>query len=342
MAALDFPQEERAAFLDNNCPPDLTSIVGQLVRGMTSESSDESSILNDRLIARAIEVAVDAVDSPDPEAKNRLDYGATFIGDYRLLDELGRGGMGVVFHAVNERLNKMRPVALKILKKDLVSSESILRFRRERVMLSAVASPSVPKLLDAGTSEEGRPYFVMEYRHGMPLGRFLTHADLPIKDCLQLFEAICNAVVDVHESLIIHRDIKPNNLFVLRASDGFQISLLDFGIATVAPELEAPTWRTASAGGEGKSRVSVLDLTHGVPSPHTPRYAAPEQKQGGTVTYSTDIYALGVLLHQMAATYQHADVMSIVEKASHPNPEMRFHRVLDLRHEVSQLRSFLP
>jgi len=307
---------------------------------MTNADSDASQLLHPERVAEAVEAAVRVVDKPSFQEQSASEYGASFIGDYRLVRELGRGGMGVVFQAVNERLAPDRPVALKILKKDLMSGDSRLRFRRERVMLAAVDSIHVPELLDVGTTSDGRPYFVMEFVDGMPLDRYLSHFKLSLLDRLLLFEQICGAVVHVHESLIIHRDIKPTNVFVVATAEGFMIRLLDFGVATMTPDLMAPS-SVESLPLHNGAMDSILKLTQDQVSPHTPAFAAPEQRDGKPVTFSADIYALGVILRVMTLENSYDALIYIVEKATQADPESRYEKVAELQKAVADLRSSL-
>ena len=200
------------------------------------------------------------------------------VGPYTLVRELGRGGMGVVYLADREDLEKR--VALKLVSGGLASPDRIERFLLERRVLAQLAHPHIASILDAGITSEGTPWFAMEYVHGEPIDAYADARSLSVVDRLALFEQVCEAVSFAHQNLIVHRDLKPSNILVTAAGEA---KLLDFGIAKL---LESPTEDAAS-------------LTHTGVRALTPEYAAPEQLRGGRVTTATDVFGLGVLLHEL-------------------------------------------
>jgi non-specific serine/threonine protein kinase/serine/threonine-protein kinase len=203
------------------------------------------------------------------------------VGPYRLIRELGRGGMGTVLLAVRSDDSFQKRVAIKILKRGTDTDAIVRRFRTERQILASLEHPYIAGLLDGGTTPDGLPYFAMEYVEGQPIDEYCETRQLDTTARLQLFRKICAAVQHAHQNLIIHRDIKPANVLV--TADGTP-KLLDFGIAKLLnPELGGQTLAPTIAG----------------PQLMTPEYASPEQVRGLPVTTATDVYSLGVLLYEL-------------------------------------------
>jgi serine/threonine protein kinase/tetratricopeptide (TPR) repeat protein len=201
------------------------------------------------------------------------------IGDYKILREIGRGGMGVVFEAVREKDDFSQTVALKILKRGMDSGAMLRRFRHERQILASLEHPNIARLLDGGMSADGLPFFAMEFVAGKPLDEFCAEKDLNLNERLRLFRQICAAVSFAHSRLVVHRDLKPTNILV--TGDG-TVKLLDFGIAKiVSPENEAQN-----------QTVTALGMM-------TPAYASPEQIRGEIVSTASDIYSLGLILYEL-------------------------------------------
>jgi serine/threonine-protein kinase len=196
------------------------------------------------------------------------------VGPYRVVREIGRGGMGAVYLAVRADEEFDQRVALKLVGTGS-AAEIVRRFRAERQILAHLDPPKIAKLLDGGTAEDGRPYFVMEYVEGRPIDE--VAGSLPLRERLALFREVCAAVHFAHQNLVVHRDLKPANVLV--TAEGVP-KLLDFGIAKLLdPEGTDPG-------------LSELGLR-----PMTLKYASPEQVGGTPVTTASDVYALGVLLH---------------------------------------------
>jgi eukaryotic-like serine/threonine-protein kinase len=202
------------------------------------------------------------------------------VGAYRLLSMIGQGGMGMVWLAERSDGRFRRQAAIKFLGMGLVDRGSQERFKREGAILGRLSHPHIAELLDAGVSQTGRPYLVLEFVDGVPIHRYCDQHKLDINARCRLFLDVLSAVSHAHASLIVHRDIKPPNVLVSR--EGL-VKLLDFGIAKL---LE----------GEGSDGSATL-LTHEAGSALTPEFAAPEQITGAPVTTATDVYALGVLLY---------------------------------------------
>lgn len=203
------------------------------------------------------------------------------LGVYRLTKELGRGGMGAVYLAERDDGEFRQRVALKVIKRGMDTDFIVRRFRNERQILATLDHPNIARLLDGGTTDDGLPFFVMEFIEGNPVYRFCDERKLAIRERLELFRGICAAVDYAHQNLIIHRDIKPSNILV--TPDGVP-KLLDFGIAKILnPELAADS----------------IDPTATSMRMMTPEYASPEQVRGEAVTIASDIYSLGVLLFEL-------------------------------------------
>jgi serine/threonine protein kinase len=202
------------------------------------------------------------------------------IGVYRLIEEAGRGGMATVYLAEREVSGIQQRVALKLMDRGTDSDEVLRRFAHETRVLASLQHPNIARFYDAGATEDGRPYLVMEYIEGRPLTEYCDAARLAIEARLDLFGIVCGAVQYAHQNLVVHRDIKPSNIMV---TDRGEVKLLDFGIAKlVAEEIDpaAPLTRTG---------LRVL----------TPEYAAPEQIRGEQIRTATDVYALGVVLYEL-------------------------------------------
>ncbi|MEP7338593.1 MAG: serine/threonine-protein kinase, partial [Acidobacteriota bacterium] len=208
------------------------------------------------------------------------------IGAYRLLRQIGRGGMGTVYLAERADDVHRKQVAVKLVWPGFDSAEIFKRFRQERHILAELDHPNIARLLDGGTTDEGWSYVVMEYVDGEPLTRYCNQHKLSVAERLKLFQQVCAAVSYAHRNLVVHRDLKPSNILVTK--DG-TAKLLDFGIAKILdPAL----------------RPDSLSLTNTGMQAMTPEYASPEQVRGETITTATDVYSLGVLLYELLTGHQ--------------------------------------
>ncbi len=214
------------------------------------------------------------LDRPDPAGD-----GDRFIGSYRLLDLLGRGGMGVVYLAERADQQFEKQVAIKLMPHGLETPEMERRFRIERQILADLEHPDIARLLDGGVTDEGYPYLVMELVDGRPIDLYCREEGLGLKERLRLFRAVCSAVQFAHQRLVVHRDLKPNNILV--TGEG-QPKLLDFGVAKLV----------VAEGGEPAGGSTVFQ-------PRTPGYASPEQLANRPVSTATDVYSLGVVLYHL-------------------------------------------
>ncbi|MEL6444579.1 MAG: serine/threonine-protein kinase [Bacteroidota bacterium] len=259
--------QDRAAFLDSACPDDdLRAEVERLL--------DADATAYFRGLGQRVGESVDAA-LADAMLGRR-------VGRWRLVAHIGRGGMGTVYRAERADGTFEQVAALKLL--DTMRSDVVARFEQERQILARLDHPGIARLLDGGTTPEGRPYLVMEYVPGEPITDYAARRSLGVADRLELFREVCAAVQAAHQSLVVHRDLKPSNVFVTENAEGTpSVKLLDFGIARLLEDdPDAALTRTGDR---------LL----------TPEYAAPEQVRGEAITTATDVYALGVLLYELLA-----------------------------------------
>jgi serine/threonine protein kinase/TolB-like protein len=205
--------------------------------------------------------------------------GGERVGAYVIVRELGRGGMGTVFLAERADGQFEKQVAIKILNRGADTAEILRRFRAERQILARLDHPNIARLLDAGTTDDGLPYFIMDYIVGAPVTRFAVAQRLSTRQRLELFLKICAAVEFAHRNLVVHRDIKPSNIL---ANAEREPKLLDFGIAKLLAKDE-------------DAAQSITEAQQHL----TPICASPEQAKGDPITVATDIYSLGGLLYEM-------------------------------------------
>ncbi len=252
---------DRAAFLGAACGDD-----GELLHEVES------------LLTATSEMGEDFLEEPIlslDHAPQELAEGSS-VGVYRVLREIGTGGMGKVYLATRDDDVYQQEVAVKILKRGLDTQEIVRRFQREREILARLEHRHIARILDGGTTDDGLPYFVMEHVQGQPIDRHCQDAGLDLRARLRLFRQVCSAVHFAHQNLIVHRDLKPQNILV---TAGDQPKLLDFGIAKVL---------------EPDQALTVVGI-----APMTPRYASPEQIRNGSITTVSDVYALGCLLYEL-------------------------------------------
>jgi serine/threonine-protein kinase len=269
---LETPSGRRAELLDQLCEGD-PGLRAELV-SLLSASKHSGGFLETSAASLA---AANLIENQEPEPSEQP--GAT-IGRYRLLHEIGRGGMGAVWLAERSDGQYDQQVALKLVKRGMDSDEINARFLRERQILARLEHPNIARLLDGGVSEDGRPYFVMEHVAGQPITEFADARQLPVEERLRLFAIVSRAIGFAHRNLVVHRDIKPSNVMV---AEDASIKLLDFGIARLLGAEPDPA-RSSTARTE-----RLL----------TPEYASPEQLAGGRVTTASDIYQLGILLYEL-------------------------------------------
>lgn len=260
------------------------------------------------------------VDTDSLLPANLDDYGVDeTVGPYRLRELLGEGGMGTVFVAEQMRPVR-RKVALKVIKAGLDSRQIIARFEAERQVLTLMEHPHIARVLDAGTSNRGRPYFVMELIKGLPITEHCDQHQLPIRERLQLLLQVCQAVQHAHQKAIIHRDLKPSNILVTVLDTTPTVKVIDFGVAKALD-----------------SQLSVGTLYTGFSQIiGTPQYMSPEQAgaSGLDVDTRSDVYSLGILLYELLTgstpieneTLQHMGfdgVRDLIRELDPPRPSAR-------------------
>lgn len=267
-AALQIDPAQRSAYLDQACDPELRQQVESLIL-----SSEETHQVMDAVIAE--EAAAIAGVAPGER-----------IGPYEILKELGHGGMGTVYLAIRADDHFRKQVAIKLMRVDSFNRSMVERFRTERQILANLEHPGIARLLDGGANALGSPYVVMEYVDGLPVDLYCERHRLSIRERLILFRRIAEAVSYAHRNLIVHRDIKPDNVLVTAEGEP---KLLDFGIA----KLLSPS---RDLGNEPAQQAQMTVATERL---MTPEFASPEQARGEAITTLSDVYSLGVLLYKM-------------------------------------------
>ena len=268
LAAADLPAVERAAFLAASCHND------------TELRADVESLLHaDTTSGAAFAAAIES------EATLLLD-GSLLVGQrlgaYRIIREIGRGGMGAVYLAERDDDQYHKQVAIKVVKRGMDTVDLLKRFRNERQILASLDHPYIARLLDGGSSLDGRPFLVMDLVDGKPIDRFCQDHNLSIHDRCRLFLRVCEGVSHAHRNLIVHCDLKPGNILI--TPDGSP-KLLDFGVAKIL--------HSEAQSGNTHTWASSQLLT--------PDYASPEQIRGANASTAMDVYALGGILYQLLA-----------------------------------------
>ena len=287
---LDLPPGEREGLVETEC-------------------ADDPALRAEALaLVRQLDVTGDRFDLDRPQAAAPIEAALETghrIGAYRILALLGRGGMGEVYLAERADGQFEQSVALKLLRADAdpKDGDHIRRFLDERRILAGLEHPGIARLYDAGVTEDGRPYMVMERIQGVPITQWCEERSAPLSERLGLFLRVCEAVAHAHRDLVIHRDLKPANIFVTAAGE---VKLLDFGVA---------------------KRLSPLDGNLTRETPVSLPYAAPEQLRAGKMTTATDVYALGVLLFELLCgrlpwSSQRLPIAIAVEKLLNEEPPM--------------------
>src|SRR5215469_89730 len=268
LEAIDLPPTERSSFLDTACAGDE-----QVRREVESLIAHDSR--DEHRITAALEDAAQSLFESENVSGMRL-------GAWRVIKEIGRGGMGTVYLACRDDDQFQKHVAIKVVKRGMDTAELLSRFRHERQILAQLDHPFIARLIDSGNTPQGRPFLVMEYVQGRPIDAYCRQDGLDVVARCRLFLKVCQAVSYAHRNLVIHRDLKPGNILV--ATDGSP-KLLDFGVAKLLDPETDPGMATTIATGR------LL----------TPEYASPEQVRGELVGAASDIYALGAILYELLA-----------------------------------------
>jgi len=266
LEALDLPPQGRASFLDRACAGDE-----EVRRQVESLIAHDGT--GDQQLAEALEDTAQSLLESE-------DLSGTRLGVWRVLNEIGRGGMGTVYLAARDDDQFRKLAAIKVVTRGMDTEELVNRFRHERQILAHLDHPFIARLIDGGNTPQGRAFLVMEYVQGRPIDVYCRQDGLDVEARCGLFLKVCDAVSYAHRNLVIHRDLKPGNILV--AADGSP-KLLDFGVAKLLdPEVD-PGHTTTVVGGR------LI----------TPEYASPEQVRGQLVGTASDIYALGAILYEL-------------------------------------------
>ncbi len=270
-AAIELKLDERAAFLTEACAGDagLRSRVEKLLASHDGAGA---------FLQSPAAVDAGAIEQIEPSAEQAV---GKRIGPYEIIRELGHGGMGTVYLAVRVDDQYRKQVAIKLVNRGMDTDVILRRFMMERQILANLEHPNIARLLEGGSTEDGLPYFVMEYIEGEPINEYCDAQRFTTAERLELFREVCAALQYAHQNLVVHRDIKPSNILV--TAEGVP-KLLDFGIA----KLLSPDW----AADTGEATASMVRLM-------TPEYASPEQLRGLTITTASDVYSLGVVLYEL-------------------------------------------
>ncbi|MCC6678826.1 MAG: serine/threonine protein kinase [Phycisphaerales bacterium] len=322
--AMAAPADQRGAVLDRECGGDagLRRRLEAMITVTESEGDFAGATANlSPSPSTDTEATLDG-GGPRPPAPRRTaelrEGPGTKIGPYTLLKQIGEGGFGAVFMAEQEKPVQRR-VALKIIKLGMDTGQVVARFEQERQALAMMDHPNIAKVLDAGATETGRPFFVMELCSGVPIVEYCDTNNLNIEERLELLSQVCNAVQHAHSKGIIHRDIKPTNILV-STQDGLPAAkVIDFGIAkATASKLTERTLFT-----EHRQLIG------------TPEYMSPEQAEGSLdIDTRTDVYSLGVLLYELLTgstpfsgrelrSAAYADIQRIIREVDPPRPSTR-------------------
>ncbi len=262
------PPEERNAWIEKHCSDEkLKSELYTLL-----EVDEDSAVYFDSLTSNVISPALDELSDMPPSSGK--------VNNYKIIKKIGRGGMGNVYLAERDDDTYKSCVAVKILRRGMDSDDILERFRNERQILARLNHPNITHLLDGGITSDGRPYFVMEYVEGKPITQYCDENNLTVKQRIELFNQICDALAYAHQNLVIHRDLKPGNIMVTAQGN---VKLLDFGIAKILDENNTRHFTLSNTG----QRLM------------TPEYASPEQVNGEPINTASDVYQLGLVLYKM-------------------------------------------
>jgi len=318
--AHEMPLSERRGFLDSACAGQsaLRAEVEALLAAF--DSADEFLVSKDGPGGQSSTTVGPALRVDAHTKERHLHEGpGSVIGRYKLLQEIGHGGFGTVFMA-EQREPIVRKVALKVIKLGMDTRQIIGRFQAERQALAMMDHPNIARVLDAGTTDAGRPYFVMELVKGVPITQYCDNSRLPPLERLTLFTDVCHAVQHAHQKGVIHRDLKPSNVLVSRHDEKSVVKIIDFGIAK-------------AIGGKLTEQTLFTEF-HGLIG--TPAYMSPEQAGMSDLDIDTrsDVYSLGVLLYELLTgttpidertlrSAGHDEMRRLIREVEPPRPSTR-------------------
>jgi serine/threonine protein kinase len=288
--ALKLPSGERQAFLDQACVGDET--LRREVEALIAAHESAADFLED---------IPEHVAADEKSSRLSCEKPGDRIGHYKLLKQIGEGGCGVVYMAEQEKPVR-RLVALKIIKPGMDTKSIILRFEAERQLLALMDHPNIAKVFDAGATDSGRPYFVMELIRGIKITEYCDQNSLPMQQRLRIFTQVCQAIQHAHQKGIIHRDLKPSNILVTELPDGSPSPvIIDFGIAKAASDQPRAD----------KTLFTSFEMLIG-----TPAYMSPEQASPAGIDVDTrsDIYSLGILLYELLTGSPPFDAGDLLKK----------------------------
>src|SRR5580698_4618507 len=327
LAAIDIADAaERGAFVERSCGDDAA--VRQRVEDLLRAYGQSGGPLDKLAAAMA----------PTKLAEPIQEQAGATIGPYKLMEQIGEGGFGLVFVAEQQQPIR-RKVALKIIKPGMDTRDVIARFEAERQALALMDHPNIARVLDAGTTESGRPYFVMELVRGIPITDYCDKNQLTPRERLELFIPVCNAIQHAHLKGIIHRDIKPSNVLVTMHDGKPVVKVIDFGVAKALHQ----------------SLTDRTIYTRFAQMIGTPLYMSPEQAEmsGLDIDTRTDVYSLGVLLYELLtgmtpfdkkrlAKAAYDELLKIIREEEPPKPSLRLSRSSDSLPSIAALRKTEP
>jgi len=267
---IELPYDQHLSFLDNACGNN--NLLRKELESLLAADMEMGNFIADPILKTA---------ARDGLVNSLGTFTGKSIGQYKIVNEIGRGGMGRVFLATRSDGSYEQKVAIKLVKAGFDSEFIVRRLGAERRILARLHHPNIAQLYDGGLTEDGDHYFVMEYIKGKPIDEYSKENQLSLEAKLKLFCKVCSAIQYAHQQLIIHCDIKPSNVLVTQDQ---QVKMLDFGIARLLDTQQIL---------EGK------EVTIATRQIMTPEYASPEQIRGEKLSTTSDVYSLGVLLYKL-------------------------------------------